>query len=329
MAYPIEILSIGNDLYNKVEKVVSVLNSKQEEFIFLFPPIRIRNKGFSFIREEYNKSELFEFIEQYRLESKGFRPYIIAIVDGKIEGNIFGSTHSKDGIAFFNFVDRKFLNSQYAYIAYYLIRYTLGFIQPIAKTHPDTRGCFFDYKGFKPEIKDSVRQMKPCDEHMRVLQPMLNEEIFDSLILKLGKSVKKMESLWWFYEVVYLLKSEKNPNSQRNVPWVITTLIISLVISIVALYLTKSFDASLISFVVFGLVIFFRNPKWRFFRLGSSLLGMAGLTSLPKITSSLSINLPEKFNFVWGLLIDQTYEVQIGLVISGTILIILDFIKNR
>lgn len=329
MAYPIEIITIGNDLYSKVEKVVNVLNSKQEEFIFLFPPTRIRNNGFSFNLEKYTKAELFKFLEDYRTKSGGFRPYIIAIVDGHIEGNIFGSTHAKDGIAFFNIHDKKYLKSQYAYIAYYLIRYTLGFLEPKARNHKDTRGCFFDYKNPKTEIKASVHKMTPCDEHMRILQPKLTEEIYDSLILKLGKSVKRMESFWWYYEIFYLLKVEKTPNSRSNVPWVVTTSIISLVLSIAVFYITKSFDLSVISFVVFGLIIFFRNPKWRFFRLGSSLLGMAGLTSLPKITSSLSLEVPQEFNFVWNLLIDQTYEVQIGLVISGTIFIFLDFIKNR
>lgn len=329
MAYPIEILSVGGDLYPKIEKVVNILNSKQDEFIFLFPPPRVRNSGVSFKRSNYLKSEVFDFIENYREEVKGFRPYIIAIIDGYLEGNIFGSSRSQDGIAFYTIEGKKYLNSEFAYIAYYLIRYALAFIEPRAKTHKETRGCFFDYKGQKKDIKESVKTMGLCDEHMRLIQPKFTEEIYDSLILRLGKTVKNLENFYIFYHIKFWFKKEKNPASKSNFQWVTISLIFGLVISAVVLYLSKSFDLALTTFVIFSLIMFFRNPRWRFFRLGSSLLGMAGLTTLPKITSSLSLNLSENLNVIWNVVVDQTFELQLGLLISGTLFILLDFFKNR
>lgn len=329
MAYPIEILSIGGNLYTRIEKVVKTLNSEQDEFIFLLPPERVRNEGISFTRKEYSKSELFKFIEDYRTNVKGFRPYVIGLVDGYIEGNLFGSSKAKNGIAIYTIQGKRHLNSEYAYIAYYLIRYSLAFIEPNAKTHKDTRGCFFDYKGDKRDIKESVKTMGLCDEHMRQIQPHFTQEIYDSLILRLGKTVKNFEKFWLFYIVKFWFSQEKSPASKSNTPWVVISLLISLILSSLILYLTNSFDLSLTSFVILSLIMFFRNPKWRFFRLGSSMLGMAGLTTLPKIDSTLTLNLPDGWNLFWNLIIDQTIEVQIGLLISGTLFIIFDFVKNR
>jgi|GEM_PF-6276159 len=329
MAYPIEVLCIGGDNYNKVEKVIHLLNSQQEEFIYILPPLRIRYKGLSFDFDKYKKEEVLEFLENYRKEVKGHRPFIIALVEGNIKGNLFGSTIAEKGLAFFNIHDRKYLKSQYAYLAYYLIRYTLGFIQPAAKTHEDTRGCFFDYKGKKTEIKASVRKMKACDEHMRILQPSLTDEIYDSLLNKLSKTVKKMEKFWYYYEVKYFFKIERVPNTNSDTSWVLTASLISTVLSALIFYYTRWFDLSLLSFILISVFILLRNPRWRFFRLGSSLLSLSALSTLPIIITSFSLGIPDRFNLALELFSDQSPLIPLGLLISGTLFIAFDFMKNK
>jgi nucleoside phosphorylase len=72
----------------------------------------------------------------------------------------------------------RFVESSKLYLSYYLIRYALSFVCPLLRNHDDTRGCFFDRKGCKRDIKKSIDSGAFCGECTAVLWQSFNEEIY-------------------------------------------------------------------------------------------------------------------------------------------------------
>lgn len=328
MAYPVEIICIGHNNYSKIEKVINVLNSRQNEIIFLLPPQRLIEKGYSFKREQYVTKDILKWLIQYRNDAKGFRPFLIGITEGFLKGNLFGSTVSEKGVATFTLNDLKYTKSIYSFIAFYLVRYSLSFISPENKSHTETKNCIFDYKKNKAELLPALKSMKLCDNCMEIIQPKLNEEIYKSTLINLGKTITNMEKYWVYYNILFWIKKDEIPDKKLNLPWIIISLIVGLLLSILTFYFSKSFDISLIVFSLMSVIVLLRNPKWRFFRLGSSLITMAGFSLIPNINTNLKVDNPD-LNFLFNLIINDNSTFPISLVIAGTIFIIIDWIKNK
>jgi len=62
-----------------------------------------------------------------------------------------------------------------------LIRYTLSFICPAVKNHEATRGCFFDKKVNKGDIKISMAAGKICDECAVLFSEQVDAASYESL----------------------------------------------------------------------------------------------------------------------------------------------------
>jgi pimeloyl-ACP methyl ester carboxylesterase len=186
MAHTIEIISIGSDLYSEVEPVIERLNASQSEFKFVIPPARLRDNGLPFRQKDYHTNEVFGFLRRYRLDAKGHRPFLIAIVNTALRSdvlkNLFGSHEATEGLAVTTLADHlRFAQSTDAYLCYYFIRYSLSFVAPSLKTHDETRSCFFDKKIFKPDLTKSMLSGDLCDACLKALQAQFNPEIYEAI----------------------------------------------------------------------------------------------------------------------------------------------------
>jgi hypothetical protein len=186
MAYYIEILSLGDDSNSKALEVAQSLNSAQKEFHFSLPPKRLLSSGSVFVRTDYSTDEVWAFLKDYRTTAKGNRPFLIGIVNSRLRSkkytNLFGSHEASNGLAVVTLHDhQKYADSYRSYLAYYFIRYALSFVCPELKSHSDSRGCFFDFKGNKSDLKKSLVTGGFCDPHKKQLAACFNAEIQEAI----------------------------------------------------------------------------------------------------------------------------------------------------
>lgn len=186
MPYHIEILSIGADLDSEISDAARILNAVQSDFEFALPPERLRSFGYTCVKEQYRTLEIWSLLEKYRAEAKGDRRHIIAVIDKKLRSerfaNLFGSHQADRGFAAITIRDWHFYaDSHRSFLCYYFIRYALSFVAPAIKSHPETRDCFFDFKGRKRDLELSLSSGRICDEHAEKLATKLNPEIKKSV----------------------------------------------------------------------------------------------------------------------------------------------------
>jgi hypothetical protein len=184
MPYHIQILSVGGDFDAQIREAAQALNGVQSEFQFSLPPERLRSDGKHLAQSEYHVREVFEFLRSYRDRARGRNPYLIGVIDKKLRsnkrGNLFGShsTDESEGVAVITLCDHQlFTESARLYLSYYFIRYALSFVCPLLVNHEDTRGCFFDRKSYKPDLKKSMDSGNFCEDCRVILWRSFNEEI--------------------------------------------------------------------------------------------------------------------------------------------------------
>lgn len=185
MPYTIEVISIGQDLYPLIERGASTLNATQKEFIFSVPASRLKEEGFPFQRKQYRTEEVFEFLRSYREQARGYRPFLVGVLKAPLESaklrNLFGSHEAEEGLAIINVLEcTRYADSELQYLLYYFIRYSLSFIAPQLKAHPEARSCFFDAKLNKFDLRKSIGSGEVCDKCMAVLQQNFNPEIYSA-----------------------------------------------------------------------------------------------------------------------------------------------------
>ena len=188
MSYPIEILTTSEDLYIYVKKAIKLLNDSQDEFHFQIPSSVYRTSLFLEERQEYHSKEVFRWLSDYRIRARGHRPFIIAVLDGKLSSNrlanLFGTSRSAEGLAAFTVCDfDQFLNDRIRFIRYYLIRYCVGFLNPDIRNHDDPlrKQCIFHKKMRKIEILDSLNSGEICPNCYEKLRPKLNQDLDKAL----------------------------------------------------------------------------------------------------------------------------------------------------
>jgi len=196
VAYNIEILSVGDDSTSQIAEVSQSLNVAQDEFRFSLPPERLRTDGLVFVRQEYRTSEVFSFLRDYRTKAKGSRPYLVAVVNGRLSSdkytNLFGSHEASEGLAVITLHDhQRYADSYRPYLCYYFIRYALSFVCPVLKSHKHTHGCFFDFKQNKLDLKLSLESGEFCSQCKEKLEQAFNTEIRTAIqaIIKVMKSL--------------------------------------------------------------------------------------------------------------------------------------------
>ena len=184
MPFNIEIISVGGDFDQLIAETAVALNGVQREFNFLLPPQSLRRHSAGFVREEFLTTDVFDELKRYRISAKGNRPFVIGVIDqylaSKKLGNLFGSRDARDGEgeAIINLQDNdKYADSPQLYLCYFLIRCALSFVCPEVKNHQDTRGCFFDLKLQKSDVKLSMANGGICQECWGKLWESFNDEI--------------------------------------------------------------------------------------------------------------------------------------------------------
>jgi nucleoside phosphorylase len=183
MPYHVEVLSIGKNSDKRIEEVAQILNAVQDEFRFGLPPSGLRRIGDSFEEEKYRTKDLWDFFRDYRAQAKGFRPFLIGVIDAQLDSdkytNLFGSHRAQgDGLAVVTLRDyHRFADSYRSFLCYYFIRYSLSFVCPALKSHQETRDCFFDFKQNKQDLEKSLRSGAFCSSCSRTLAKTFNEEI--------------------------------------------------------------------------------------------------------------------------------------------------------
>jgi len=169
---PIEVVSIGDIPTEQFEKAIAIANDAQAEFVFGQFSKDDANAFRVLAYKQAAAKDFMDKMESIRTDIGGYHPFIITVVDTKLEGkeysNLFGSNRAERGIAVFTIdnVDGIILPKEkiFVYILYYFARYTLSFIVPQHKNHVESKDCVFDRKVHKPDIVKSMKARAICDE---------------------------------------------------------------------------------------------------------------------------------------------------------------------
>jgi predicted nucleotide-binding protein len=189
---PIEVVIIGDIDAADVVAALAVANSAQKEFLFSqFPEDQassLKMHAYSSVQD----SDMFDILESFRKDIRGYHPFLIAIIDanlhGALYGNLFGNHLKGKGIAVVTVANVPDIiiprDRMMAFFLYYLARYALSFMAPDHMNHEDSRGCVFDRKVKKPDLVKSMRARALCDECRRnlVSEPgMMSAKQFEAL----------------------------------------------------------------------------------------------------------------------------------------------------
>ena len=188
MSYSIEVVSLGENLYSHLEASVKALNAVQHEFQFHICSNAFREWALAFQRTEYSTVEIWEFLQTYETRVGGKRPLIIAFLNARLGSseysNLFGSHEAKQGLAVATMNGyTRFVSDAVRFCSYYLIRYSLSFVNPSLKSHndPARKDCYFHKKLFKPDIRASMYSGHICDDCMRELDKHWNPAEHEAL----------------------------------------------------------------------------------------------------------------------------------------------------
>lgn len=188
MPYYIEILTNKESIYPSIQSACESLNKVQDEFIYSIPNERLRESAYLYQKEKYDSVDVLRWLENYRTQAGGNRPYLIIVLDGILYSsksgltNLFGNAISSKGLAVFTVHSfDQFLHDKVRFCRYYMVRYTLSFLEPKAKSHKETRGCIFDKKIFKKDLLLSLETGNICQPCRDILAPKLNPEINDAI----------------------------------------------------------------------------------------------------------------------------------------------------
>jgi predicted nucleotide-binding protein len=188
---PVEVVDIGDIPPTPLSQAISLANSLQSEFFFdrLAEADAAQFRMHSFTR--IFAPDLLSNMERLRSQIKGYHPFLIAIIDadldGEIYGNLFAANTSGKGLAIVTIANVPDIilpaERLSAYLLYYLAHQTLGFIAPDHKNHDDVRGCVFDHKIAKLDLIKSMRARALCNDcrHSLLAVPMLSAGQFAAL----------------------------------------------------------------------------------------------------------------------------------------------------
>jgi len=197
--YPIEVVNLGQPTFDMHYEVINDLNSIQDSFKYILPNEENRSWGSKLDEDFYNTDMVWKSLKGYREVSKGFHPFIIAIVHKPLSSkrlqNIFGSIDKKENFAVFTTYQWDTLFAPpplRVYLTYYLINYTIRFLCHDIEAH-ETRNCFFDKKINKNDIKLSMISGNICKSCQQLLLDSIDSNAYYS-ILKLIEYMKNSAS---------------------------------------------------------------------------------------------------------------------------------------
>lgn len=202
MAYSIEVMSVGSDIYAVLHRAVGILNGIQDQFRFFLTPVDQRLDGTTFSRADYKTEEVFDFLRLQRTKYGGNRPYIVSFINAPLSSekwhNLFGSHKAEEGLAVVTTADfRQYVKEEVRFCCYYLVRYALSFVNPHIKAHGDAErvDCYFHFKEKKNEIRASMDSGHICDDCMsRLDTPPDTDTLAKSLSASEREALQKLRS---------------------------------------------------------------------------------------------------------------------------------------
>ena len=173
---PIEIFNFSENFNEEVQNAVTKANKLQTEIEYSLITTVDESEFNILVPDEIDARFLFKRMDHVRTKIGGFHPYLLLITDDPIYDeyyNIFGSSEPEIGLGVFttNSVSETIIpkDKMQAYFIYYLARYTLNFLNPQHKNHKATRGCVFDIKTSKLDIKKSMKSDAFCKDCRKFL----------------------------------------------------------------------------------------------------------------------------------------------------------------
>lgn len=166
----IQIVPISkDDLGPAIRLAADGLNGvqRQQDFRYELAGDDLQAKAALAWRNTYQSAELFDWMRANRSGWAKDVPFLIAIIDGPLNSekwrNIFGEHEAGDRLAVFTINGSgRFVRDVVRFIRYYLIRYSLSFIDPRLLSH-DSIDCYFDFKRRKKDILLSMTSGNICD----------------------------------------------------------------------------------------------------------------------------------------------------------------------
>jgi len=171
MPYHIELMSLGEDIYPLLERSAAELNRVQTQFSFFLTPSSQRQSGIEFQLQEYATSDIWTFLRNQKNRFGGRRPYIIGFITKPLRSsrlqNLFGSHRADEGLAVVTMFNAgQYVKEEARYCRYYLVRYSLSFVNPLIKAHSDDarKDCYFHLKINRPDIRASMDSGLLCPD---------------------------------------------------------------------------------------------------------------------------------------------------------------------
>jgi predicted acylesterase/phospholipase RssA len=169
MSYDIEIMSIGEDHYDLLEKSAARLNSIQNQFKFSTTSKNQRLDAIEFSHREYKTDQIWDFLKKHKERFGGRRPYLIAFINAPLSSsrmsNLFAS-RTDNGLVVVTLQDTGlYVKEKSRYCSYYMVRYAMSFVNQSLSSHDDTEraNCYFHKKIAKQEIRLSMDSGDLCD----------------------------------------------------------------------------------------------------------------------------------------------------------------------
>jgi predicted acylesterase/phospholipase RssA len=175
----IDLLSVGEDSSPLLEAAAVQLNCVQDQFEFrvVKTSSSLGAQALAYQRDTIVSTELFDWLTEQRRIVGGLNNYHICFVSRPLRstqlGNLFGSHRAEQGMAVVTLhLAEQYVRAQVRYCCYFLVRYTLSFINPTIKSHtePERKWCYFGKKIHKPEVLDSLQSGRLCDQCNEALQ---------------------------------------------------------------------------------------------------------------------------------------------------------------
>lgn len=313
MPFYIEIVCIGEDNSDLVNRSILLMNQVQKEIIFKTPPERLKRELMKIQHEQdtYTRQNIIDKLKTYKNTAGKGRDYIIGVVSGVVNNpladppkvNLFGSSEAKDGLAFISLKEKRdgvvkqnnyYTNkSDIAYICYYLTRYSYGFLLPKLKGHQNNESCYFHNKvDDKNLIIKSLMSKTLCEDcNNKITYNEINQEL-DIALRSMMELVRK--TVKWYYRFLTMFKISSNlykneENASKEWSWIVISLVsaiaISVIIAIAMIVPVEYYSYKWIVPVVIGiasfLIIFLKNPNHFYRRMSFSIgstLSVIGLT---------------------------------------------------
>lgn len=205
---PIEIFCIGHSNSAPIESAISLLNKKQDVFNYKL----LRNEEFDIYsgdsENRYTTTEIFSLFDQVIPKLKGFHPYIIGVVDrrldGKMFGNLFSSMQESDnkqltGKSITSLYEIKEILDQIpldVYLIFELLSFSIRFVIGRSLIHDERRLCVFDRKINKRDIIDITKRGEFCPIcHERISRLLDNDQMIAiNRIIEIISIISKAEN---------------------------------------------------------------------------------------------------------------------------------------